>query len=155
MSGFMGAVFSLSAARVVLTNHTLNAIDSEITSPAASAVARFRLNADGTAQAVMTGNGSSPAAPGGVYSGEWLQGSSNGSNYQALATLNSGTLASGTVGSWIDCSTAPSWSCSATRSTVGGATQTANLTIQIRNKTTLAVLASAVIVLYAEANFDA
>ncbi len=142
-------------AKVNLTNHNLIGIDSEIGEPFASASARFRLNSSGTAEAVMAGNGCSPPAPGLLYSGEWLQGSSAGGAYEAFATLNSGTLSSGTTGSWVDCATSPSWSCAAARGTTGTTTQTANLTIQIRDKATSTVRASATIVLYAEANFDA
>lgn len=154
----MSGILTLAAgavSRVVIVNHTLTGEDSEITTPAASAAAQYRINADGTAESLMTGNGCTPAAPGGLYMGEWLVGGGNPNDFEVRATLNSGTLTSGTTGTWLAPSTSPSWRVAATRGTVGSSAQSANLTIEIRRATTLVVVASATIVLSATANFDA
>lgn len=143
-----------SGTGVYLSNHTLNAVDHEFGSPTAAASARFELNTDGKAYAVMTGNLSSPTEGTTAYANEWFPGGLAAS-YDCFATLNSGTLSGGTTGSWLNLGTTRSWTCSATKGTTGTSTQSANLTVQIRDATSLTVLASATISLYAEANFDA
>jgi hypothetical protein len=125
---------------VSLSNHTLNAT--------------FQLASDGTANAVMTGNSSSPPNGTTPYVNEWLRGGLS-SGYEARATLNSGTLSSGTTGAWLVLSTTRSWSCAATRGSTGSSSQTANLTIEIRSVATGLVLDSATITLTATAEFEA
>lgn len=84
----------------------------------------------------------------GTYSdqGDWISPKgAAGADYEVRATLNSGTLTGGTTGSWVGLSGAITWYCE--RSLAG--TQGANLTIEIRNASSMAVLDSATVVLSA------
>ena len=66
-----------------------------------------------------------------VYSAltQWVTPTSAGGNYEVFATLNSGTLTTGTTGSWIATSTNPTW----TRSNGSvGTIVFVNMTMQIR-----------------------
>ena len=69
------------------------------------------------------------------------------SDDDVFATLNSGALSAGTTGSWMNLGVTRAWS--VTRGGVVGI-NTANLTIQIRSAATLAVLASANVIITAE-----
>lgn len=70
------------------------------------------------------------------------------SAYECRATLNSGALSSGTTGSWLALSSSREWTC--VDSIVDGSPAQANLTMEIRNASTLVVQDSATITLYAE-----
>ena len=71
--------------------------------------------------------------------GDWVLPNGNASLYEARATLNSGTLSSGTTGSWLALSSTRTWT--VTRSIVG--VSTANLTIEIRRIGSTTILATA------------
>lgn len=95
-------------------------------------LAGYRLNADGFAYERLSA--------GGGYTNlleAWIVPQTGMSGYESRATLNSGALSTGTTGSWQSLSLSQSWA----------STTTANLTIEIRDATTLAVLDSAVIFL--------
>lgn len=66
-----------------------------------------------------------------------------GGNYECRATLNSGSLGSGTTGSWLALSSTRTWAVA----TSSPGTQSANLTIEIRLASTGVVLTSATITL--------
>ena len=68
------------------------------------------------------------------------------SNYECRATVISGALSSGTAGSWLSLGTSREWT--VTQSVVG--TNTCDLTIEIRNASTLVVLDSATITIEAD-----
>ena len=75
----------------------------------------------------------------------WLT-AGTASNYEVRATVTSGTLSSGTTGSWLNLGTAREWTVA--RATVG--TKQAIFTVEIRNATTLAVVDAAQVTLEAE-----
>lgn len=68
-------------------------------------------------------------------SGEWLV-SGSASSYEVRATLNSGSLTSGTTGTWLNLGTSRGWA-------IAGTDGDASLTIEIRDASTLTVLDSA------------
>lgn len=72
----------------------------------------------------------------------WLTGGTP-SNYEVQATLVSGTFTSGTTGSWLNLGTTRTW----TRGATVGNFQTVTATFEIRDATSLVVLASANITL--------
>lgn len=141
----------MGGSRVTLDNHNVTGADFQAANPS-SATATFTLNASGVAQATTAGSNSNPPAGTTGYAPEWMiQGPA--SDYEARATLNSGSLSSGTTGSWLGLGTTRSWTCTASIGAGGGHTETnANLTIEIRSAASLTVFVSAVMVLAAEAN---
>lgn len=76
-----------------------------------------------------------------IYSdlGDWVIPNGNASLYEVRATLNSGTLSSGTTGSWLALTSTRTWT--VTRSVIG--VSTANLTIEIRRIGGTTILATA------------
>lgn len=78
-------------------------------------------------------------------SGEWETGGAAESNYDAFVTVTSGSLSSGTSGSWLNLGTSRTW----TRSRSGVGTSTCIFTLQIRDTNTLTVLDTATITLEA------
>lgn len=74
----------------------------------------------------------------------WVSGIAT-SEFDVFAQLNSGSLSTGTTGSWLNLGSSRSWSC--TQSVIG--TKTADLTISIRSASSLTVLASANVVITA------
>jgi hypothetical protein len=113
---------------------TILASDRQIT---ATSTASFTLNNTGTY--VSSGNVSSP-------SGTWL-GSGAASDYECRATVTSGTLTSGTAGSWLNLGTTRSWSRNDT--TAGATPTTVNLTLEIRRASDGVVVASSAVTIRA------
>lgn len=72
----------------------------------------------------------------------WLSGGS-AANYDIRATILSGTFSSGSVGTWLNLSGTRSW----TRGAAAGTFQSVTALFEIRNASTLVVLASANITL--------
>lgn len=87
-------------------------------------------------------------SPGGTYNyiEDWVTPNSLASSYEALVTVTSGTLSSGTSGSWVALSSTQNWT--VTRSTIG--TKTCTFTVEIRKVGTTTVLDSATIDITAE-----
>jgi hypothetical protein len=107
---------------------------------AGSQTATYTLESDGDVVRATTPLGSSDI-------GDWIDPKANApSDYEVQATLNAGTLTSGTTGSWLALTSNRSWTL--TRATVGAADQV-DLTIEIR-KGSGATLASATVTLDAE-----
>jgi hypothetical protein len=107
---------------------------------AGSQTATYTLESDGDVVRETTPLGSSDI-------GDWIDPKANApSDYEVQATLNSGTLTSGTTGSWLALTSNRSWTL--TRATVGAA-DTVDLTIEIR-KGSGATLASAPVTLEVE-----
>jgi len=105
-----------------------------------SQTATYTLESDGDVVTATTDGGS-------VDAGDWIDPKAAApSDYEVQATLNAGTLTSGTTGSWLALSSNRSWTL--TRATVGTATQV-DLTIEIRRGSG-ATLASANVTLDAE-----
>lgn len=80
----------------------------------------------------------------------WLTGGGSVSDYEAMATMVSGTLTSGTAASWISCSLSPSWAVENTR--MNNSTKTAVITVSIRLASSGAVQDTASITLSAESD---
>lgn len=133
MSGILQAILSAGEPLITLTDQAV----SEDT-PGGAALATYTINSNGNVEETTIGGGT-------VTLEQWLTPAIGAGNYEVRATLNSGTLASGTTGSWLSCSTSRAWSCS--RGVIG--TQSANLTVEIRNAATLSVKDSATVTLQA------
>lgn len=93
----------------------------------------------------LNSTGSEASLPAGQVSNTWLL-SGIASDYEVRATLTSGSLTSGTTGTWLSLGTSRSWT--RDRNTAG--VSQAVMTIEIRNATTLVVLDSASVTLTAE-----
>ena len=122
-----------SALRVNLTNQTANSF----TLSPGTAEAAYILNSNGNAQLLQDGNTTN-------VSGEWLVFGTN-SAFEVRATLNSGSLSSGTTGTWLSLGTTRTWT---VQETAG--TKTANLTIEIRRASDGTVLDSCTVDITAE-----
>lgn len=103
------------------------------------ATAAYKLDNDGIAYY------KGPATSYTAISGTWLL-SGAVADYEARATIVSGTLTSGTTGSWLSLATDREW----VRTSLSGYAQCV-LTVEIRNATTLEVLDAATITLTSEA----
>jgi hypothetical protein len=126
--------YSASAEQITLSNVAISSVGG------GSQTATYTLESDGDIVRVTTPLGSADI-------GDWISPKASApSNYEVLATLNSGTLTSGTTGSWLALTSNRSWTL--TRAIVGAA-DTVNLTIQIR-KGSGSTLASATVTLDAE-----
>jgi hypothetical protein len=107
--------------RVAISNRTLSDANTD-------GFISYELLASGVAQRVSGSLGTL------TFSGEWrVRGAS--ADYEVRATLNSGSLNSGTTGTWLSLSTSRGWS----RDFDGDA----DLTIEIRDAASLAVLSTA------------
>ena len=83
----------------------------------------------------------------------WLLGGGTASNYEVRATVSSGSLTTGTTGSWLSCGSTRTWAIS--NSARDNSTETCVLTIQIRLASTGVVQDSATVTLSAESfNFN-
>jgi hypothetical protein len=105
------------------------------------AYARYQLDSDGK---VYEYTGTTAGTPT-TFIENWVDPTSEASNYECFATLNSGSLQTGTTGSWLALTSDRMWGVAVT----GIGTQTANLTIDIREVGTATNLASATISLEA------
>jgi len=94
--------------------------------------ATYTLEADGDIITATTAGGS-------VDAGDWIipKGAAGG-NFEVQATIVSGSVSSGTTGSWLALSSDRTW----TRSQVTSGTSTVVLTIEIRRVGTTTVLAT-------------
>lgn len=104
-----------------------------------TAEAQYTLALSGAASSVTSGGGSVP------ISGEWLT-SGSSSDFEVRATIVSGSVTSGTIGSWENLGTTRTW----TRDRGAIGISTVVLTIEIRNATSMVVLDTAEITLTAE-----
>jgi hypothetical protein len=135
MSILLAAFGAIGGDRISLSGLTISAIGS-----GGAQTATYTLESDGDVIIATTVDGSLDA-------GDWISPKASApSDYEVQATLNAGTLTSGTTGSWLALSSNRSWTLQ--RVTVGVATQV-TLTIEIR-KGSGAVLASATVTLDAE-----
>lgn len=138
MSGITNAFFGININGIVQLQ---NASIDDITTLPTNASASYSLTALGVANETTVSGGT-------VQIGNnWLTGSTNGSAYEVFATLTSGTLSTGTTGSWLSLGTNRTWSRAST-----GSLQSATLTIQIRDVATQTVQATATVTLSATAN---
>jgi hypothetical protein len=98
--------------------------------PSGTSTASFTMNSNGTYSSV--GNSGAP-------SGTWQTGSGTGSSYDVKVTVSAGAFDSGTTGSWLSLSSNRTWEISTTSLYPG---ESATATIEIRDASTLSVLAS-------------
>ena len=134
MSILLAAFAAMGGDKISLSGVAVSSVG------AGSQTATYTLESDGDVVRATTPLGSSDI-------GDWIDPKASApSDYEVQATLNAGTLTSGTTGSWVDLSSSPSWTL--TRATVGAADQV-DLTIEIR-KGSGATLASATVTLDAE-----
>lgn len=99
-----------------------------------TATAAYRLGSDGVVYQALNG---------GAYTSleTWCTPGAQAVNYECYVTLSSGTLTSGTTGSWLPLSSNQTW----TRSASGGLNFAAELSIVIRRVGDTAIAASATI----------
>lgn len=134
MSILLAAFAAVGGDRISLSGVTVSSVGS------GSQTATYTLESDGDVVRETTPLGSADI-------GDWIDPKANApSDYEVQATLNSGTLTSGTTGSWLALTSNRSWTL--TQAIVGSAT-TVDLTIEIR-KGSGATLASATVTLDAE-----
>lgn len=134
MSILLPAFAAMGGDKISLSNVTVVSVG------AGTQTATYTLESDGDVISATTDGGS-------VDEGDWIDPKANApSDYECLATLNSGTLTSGTTGSWLALTSNRSWSLQ--KISIGQATQV-DLTIEIR-KGSGATLASANVTLDAE-----
>ena len=134
MSILLAAFAAMGGDKISLSGVAVSSVG------AGSQTATYTLESDGDVVRATTPLGSSDI-------GDWIDPKASApSDYEVQATLNSGTLTSGTTGSWLALTSNRSWTL--TRATVGAADQV-NLTIEIR-KGSGATLASATVTLDAE-----
>ena len=151
--GSYSATYSVTTTSGYYSSYTFNATvldntDVEITphtvtssNTGGNATSTFTLSSDGIARKTTV--------PGATvtFPGEWLL-EGTASQYQARATLVSGTLTSGTLNTWQALSTSRSWS----KSTTAVGTVNTVINVQIRSIATNVVLDSADITLTATRN---
>jgi len=119
---------------------TVNFNDAVVTAAGVpSQSAGYRINTNGFVYQVVNGVDTSL--------GQWVTPSSAGGNYEVFATLVSGTLSSGTTGSWVATSGTPLWTRVAV---ISGTINTVELGMDIRATGTGTVLDSWSVTLEAE-----
>jgi hypothetical protein len=151
MSAPQQLLFGGGMKPVNLDPHTISGADFEVINPS-TATATFTLNSSGVAQATTVGSGSNPPAGTTNYTDEWMRVGPN-SAYEARATLVSGTLSSGTVGTWQVLSTTRSWTVTSSVGGGGGhAGKDCTILVEIRDASTLVVIDSDNIALSSDAN---
>lgn len=137
MTGIMAMIAGMGgggAPTISLSNATVSAYGTDTT-----AYSQYNLSSTGDIQAVTTGD-----SPGTVDIGDWISPKTNMGNYECLATVTSGTLTSGTTGTWLNLGTLRSWRVSRPLS---NGTSTCQFTVAIRLVGTTTNLATATITL--------
>lgn len=103
------------------SNATVNFTDDNVSAVGNTAqTAGYRIDVDGFVYQVV--NGVSTA----LY--QWASPTSIGGNYEVFATVTSGSVSSGTTGSWVATSTSPLW----TRARPTPGTSIVELSMQVR-----------------------
>lgn len=128
----------LATPRVLISDATL----TDLTIDPSICIVSYQLTSAGVANAITTSSGTGAIE-------NWVTPTgAAGANYETRATVNTGTLSSGTTGAWTALSSTQTWT--VTRSTVG--TKNCNITVEIRLASSGTVLDSATIDL--SANVD-
>ena len=134
MSILLAAFAAMGGDRISLSGVAVSSVGS------GSQTATYTLESDGDVMTATTPGGS-------VDAGDWIDPKASApSDYEARATLNFGTLSSGTTGSWLALSTTRSWTL---QQIIVGVADQVELTIEIR-KGAGAALASATVTLDAQ-----
>lgn len=139
----VGATYDVFVAVTIYRQFTITLTNQTVASLAGSisaAVSSIVIASGGE----VSGNSSSA----GNTTYYWLPSGATASNYDARITLNTGTLQSGNVGTWVHMSGSSSVVAVGVRTPGEGAgTSSQNLTLEIRDHTTLSVLATATVIL--------
>jgi len=135
MSILLAAFGAMGGDRIALSGVSVSSVG------AGTQTATYTLESDGDVVTATTDGGS-------VDAGDWISPKASApSDYEVKATLNAGTLTSGTTGSWLALTSNRSWS--VTQIVNSGSSNAADLTIEIR-KGSGATLATASVTLEAE-----
>jgi hypothetical protein len=126
--------YGTSSAVISISDEFISALNFEPD----NATARYRLNSNGEVESLINGFTTTLE--------QWCTPTSAAGNYEARVTVNSGSLSSGTTGTWLALSTSRTWS--VVQSSVGSSS--CNFTVEIRRTGTTTVLDSATIDLVAE-----
>jgi hypothetical protein len=126
MTGIIGALGGMYPVPTITVSLGAALIDSVAVAPTL-AVATYQISNDGTAR-----------DQDGTVLETWLAVGA-ASDFQVRATLSSGSTPSGTLNTWLACSTTREWSITSS----SPATVSCSLWVEIRNASTLAVLAAA------------
>lgn len=148
-SGTYGAVPSSGQISIQNFYGTSNIVISitdqsvaDVTGGGRTALTGYRLTSAGLAQ-TQSGTGSFTTVE------TWCTPTGEAINYDVLVTITSGTLTSGTAGTWVSLSTTQTW----TRGAAIGLSELCTFTVQIRRTGTGTVLDTATITLDADASF--
>lgn len=130
----MALLGAIAGVVISITNRSI----SVITGGFSSATVGYRLNSNGNVERNQQGSYSTIE--------QWCTPASQASNYEARATIVSGSP-SGTFGSWLALSSSREWTLFAAQNNF----ETAQITVEIRQTGTTTVLDSATITLTADA----
>ena len=136
---FQFAYVGIAGAGSPLVRITNQSIEHDTAAPTV-ATAGYRLTSTGKAQ--KTGNGTS-----GAYAdiADWVIPTSVAANYECRATVVSGSLSSGTTGSWLALTADRTWTVTASFATNVGV-----IDVEIRDASSTVVMATARITLTAQ-----
>jgi len=123
--------YGKSAVTISISNQNL----AEVTYVPFTAEVRYRLNSNGKVYEVTTAGGA-------VELEQWCTPTSEAANYEAFATIVTGSLTSGPVGSWVALSSTRDW---VLECTTPEGSFTCQFTVQIRRIGTATVLDTATI----------
>lgn len=123
--------------RVVSLVNPITAL-SVVTDPT-DATAQYQLTNGGRVRRTVSNNTV-------VDVGSWVVPNLSNCYYECFATLDSGTLTSGTTGSWLVLTSTRTWTLEST----GPGLQAAQITVTIRHLGTTAIVATSVVTLNAE-----
>lgn len=136
MSGILAVLLGNSpGALITISNQNI----TDATGGARNATAGYRLTSGGQAQSQINATFTTLE--------QWCTPTIEASNYEVLVTVTSGSLSTGTAGSWLALSSNQTW----TRTAVIGTSNTCVFTAEIRRVGTATVLDSATITLEADA----
>jgi len=137
MSGIQMALLGSVASDPLIVLNNQNIVDT--TGGARNATAGYRLTSGGQAQSQVNATFTTLE--------QWCTPTAEAVNYEVLVTVTSGSLSTGTSGSYVALSSTQTW----TRTATVGNTNTCVFTAQIRRVGTGTVLATATITLEADA----
>jgi hypothetical protein len=136
MSGILAVLLGTSPGAVIaISNQTIN----DTTGASRAATAGYRLTSGGQVQSQINATF--------AFLEQWCVPAAQAGNYEARVTVTSGSLSTGTAGSWLALTSNQTW----TRTASIGSANTCVFTVEIRQVGTTTVLDSATITLEADA----
>lgn len=137
VSGIQAVILGVSGsgALIAITDRTV----TDATGGSRNATAGYRLTSGGQVQSQINLTFTTLE--------QWCTPTTEASNYEVLVTVTSGSLSTGTAGSWLALSSTQTW----TRTATIGTANTCVFTVEIRRVGTFTVLDSATITLEADA----